>query len=29
MRERAGKFNTEKIKQADLASVGGAPDESD
>ncbi|HJY78435.1 MAG TPA: hypothetical protein VKE95_17475 [Burkholderiales bacterium] len=29
MRERAGKFNTEKIKQEDLASVGGAPDEAD
>jgi ParB family chromosome partitioning protein len=29
MRERAGKFNTEKVKQADLASVGGAPDETD
>jgi ParB family chromosome partitioning protein len=27
MRERAGKFNTEKVKQEDLASVGGAPDE--
>jgi ParB family chromosome partitioning protein len=26
MRERAGKFNTEKVKQEDLASVGGAPD---
>jgi ParB family transcriptional regulator, chromosome partitioning protein len=29
MRERAGKFNTEKVKQEDLASVGGAPDEGD
>jgi ParB family chromosome partitioning protein len=29
MRERAAKFNVEKIKQADLANVGGAPDESD
>jgi ParB family chromosome partitioning protein len=29
MRERAGKFNTEKIRQEDLASAGGAPDESD
>jgi ParB family chromosome partitioning protein len=29
MRERAGKFNTEKVKQQDLASVGGAPDETD
>ena len=27
MRERAGKFNTEKVKQEDLASTGGAPDE--
>jgi len=27
MRERAAKFNTEKIKQEDLATVGGAPDE--
>jgi ParB family chromosome partitioning protein len=27
MRERAAKFNTEKIKQEDLAGVGGAPDE--
>jgi ParB family chromosome partitioning protein len=27
MRERAAKFNTEKIKQEDLASTGGAPDE--
>ena len=27
MRERASKFNTEKIKQEDLAAVGGAPDE--
>src|SRR6267143_734288 len=26
MRERAAKFNTEKIKQEDLASAGGAPD---
>ena len=29
MRERAGKFNTEKVKQEDLASAGGAPDEAD
>jgi len=29
MRERAGKFNTEKVKQEDLASAGGAPDETD
>jgi ParB family chromosome partitioning protein len=27
MRERAGKFNVEKVKQEDLASAGGAPDE--
>jgi ParB family chromosome partitioning protein len=27
MRERAAKFNTERIKQEDLANVGGAPDE--
>jgi ParB family chromosome partitioning protein len=27
MRERAAKFNVEKIKQEDLAVVGGAPDE--
>jgi ParB family chromosome partitioning protein len=29
MRERAGKFNAEKVKQEDLSNVGGAPDESD
>jgi ParB family transcriptional regulator, chromosome partitioning protein len=29
MRERAAKFNTDKVKQEDLASSGGAPDESD
>jgi ParB family chromosome partitioning protein len=29
MRERAAKFNTEKVKQEDLASAGGAPDEAD
>jgi len=29
MRERAGKFNTDKVKQEDLASTGGAPDEPD
>jgi len=27
MRERAAKFNTNKIKQEDLIVVGGAPDE--
>jgi ParB family chromosome partitioning protein len=27
MRERAAKFNTEKVKQADLAGAGGAPDD--
>jgi len=27
MRERAAKFNLDKIKQEDLAVVGGAPDE--
>src|SRR6185503_7114578 len=29
MRERAGKFNVDKIKQEDLASTGGAPDDTD
>src|SRR6266545_3588317 len=29
MRERAAKFNTERIKQEDLAGAGGAPDEPD
>ena len=29
MRERAAKFNTERIKQEDLASAGGAPDSED
>src|SRR3954465_10538024 len=29
MRERAGKFNVEKVKQEDLASAGGAADEPD
>jgi len=29
MRERAAKFNTGKIKQEDLANVGGAPDTED
>jgi ParB family chromosome partitioning protein len=29
MRERAGKFNTEKVKQEDLAAAGGAPDDAD
>jgi ParB family transcriptional regulator, chromosome partitioning protein len=27
MRERAGKFNTDKVKQEDLATAGGAPDD--
>jgi len=27
MRERAAKFNVEKVKQEDLAGAGGAPDE--
>jgi ParB family chromosome partitioning protein len=27
MRERAAKFNTEKVRQEDLATAGGAPDE--
>src|SRR2546421_2756840 len=27
MRERAAKFNTEKVKQEDLATAGGAPDD--
>jgi len=27
MRERAGKFNVEKIKPQDLAGAGGPPDE--
>jgi ParB family chromosome partitioning protein len=27
MRERAGKFNVDKVKQEDLAGTGGAPDE--
>jgi ParB family chromosome partitioning protein len=27
MRDRAGRFNVDKIKQSDLANVGGAPDE--
>jgi ParB family transcriptional regulator, chromosome partitioning protein len=27
MRERAAKFNTDKVKQEDLASTGGSPDE--
>jgi hypothetical protein len=27
MRERAAKFNVEKIKQEDLAGVGGVPDQ--
>jgi ParB family chromosome partitioning protein len=29
MRERAGKFNTERIRQEDLASAGGAPDDAE
>jgi len=29
MTQRAGKFNTEKVKQEDLASTGGAADDSD
>jgi ParB family chromosome partitioning protein len=29
MRERAAKFNIEKVKQEDLAGAGGAPDEAD
>ena len=29
MRERAAKFNVEKVKQEDLVATGGAPDESD
>jgi len=29
MRERSAKFNVDRIKQADLANVGGAPDEAD
>jgi ParB family chromosome partitioning protein len=27
MRERAARFNVDKIKQSDLANMGGAPDE--
>ena len=29
MRERAGKFNVDKVKQEDLAGAGGAPDEAE
>ena len=29
MRERAGKFTTEKVRQEDLATAGGAADEAD
>jgi ParB family chromosome partitioning protein len=29
MTERAGKFNVEKVKQEDLATAGGAPDDAD
>jgi ParB family chromosome partitioning protein len=29
MRDRAARFNVDKIKQSDLANIGGAPDEQD
>jgi ParB family transcriptional regulator, chromosome partitioning protein len=29
MRDRAARFNVEKIKQSDLANMGGAPDDTD
>jgi hypothetical protein len=29
MTERAGKFNVEKVRQEDLATAGGAPDDAD
>jgi ParB family chromosome partitioning protein len=29
MRDRAARFNVDKIKQSDLASSGGAPDDQD
>jgi len=29
MRERAGKFNVERVKQEDLAGAGGAPDDAE
>ena len=29
MRERAAKFNVEKIKQSDLANIGGAAEDQD
>jgi hypothetical protein len=29
MRDRAAHFNVDKIKQSDLASMGGAPEEAD
>src|SRR5512134_3994018 len=29
MRDRAGRFNVDKIKQSDLANIGGAPDDQD
>jgi len=29
MRDRAARFNVDKIKQSDLANMGGAPDEPD
>ena len=29
MRDRAARFNVDKIKQSDFANMGGAPDEAD
>jgi hypothetical protein len=29
MRDRAARFNVDKVKQSDLANMGGAPDEAD
>jgi ParB family transcriptional regulator, chromosome partitioning protein len=29
MRDRAARFNVDKIKQSDLANAGGAPDDQD
>jgi hypothetical protein len=29
MRERAARFNVDKIKQSDLSNMGGAPDDQD
>jgi hypothetical protein len=29
MRERAARFNVEKVKQSDLANIGGAAEEQD